>query len=349
MGLKSLLSYQRGLRLQDSPLWLDATTARDLCFVSHALVPAARRHTRVVTSELTAELLRALGGVSGTHEAEGAPRWLVAAWGQRFSLGDVGLELLPSGHALGAASLLVQWRGERILYAGPLGFSASPLVERLEARPCDVLILPCGAAVEALPIEEDRQVKAGIVAFVEQSWAAECTPVLFCAPVGGAQQLVATLAAAGFQMRAHRQVWAACRVYTKRAVAVCTDAIALLRRHEAACPPDLGQRREVVLWPKGLHRSRALGKLGRVRTAWVTALPQQSTGRQPPQVDVVFALQTLARPEELLEYVRACSPERAVLLGPAPTALVEALSRRGVAVETIGPSHQLDLFGSVAT
>ena len=344
-----LLSYQRGLHLRDSPLWLDAVTARDLCFVSHALVPAARRHTRVVTSELTSDLLRALGGVSGAHEAEGSPRWLVASWGQRFSLGDIGLELLPSGHVLGAASLLVQLRGKRILYAGPLGFSASPLVERLEARACDVLVLACGAALKAQESDQDRQIKADIVTFVEKSWATDRTPVLFCAPVGGAQQLVATLAAAGFQMRAHRQVWAACRVYAKRAVAVCADAVALLRRHEAARPPDLSQRLEVVLWPMGLHRSKALAKLGPVCTAWVTALPQQSTGREVPSVEAAFSLQTLAESKDLLDYAQACSPERVLLLGRAPAELVEGLSRRGMAVETIGSSHQLDLFGSLST
>src|SRR4051812_34139303 len=117
-------SYRGGVRVHDSVLACDATSGSDLIFVSHAGalegrgphgLPRARGGRRKI---LTTETTLALLGTAGDRLR---PHTLTAAYGRPFTLGSMRLELFPSGHLPGAASLLCEREGRRIVYAGPIG------------------------------------------------------------------------------------------------------------------------------------------------------------------------------------------------------------------------------------
>src|SRR4029079_7812971 len=102
----------------------DAAAGTDLVFLSHA--PALSVHARravprlgrarrqLLTTELTLALLGAAGDRLKTHALPGA-------YGRPFSLGDLRLEMFPSGFMPGAPSRLCDRGGQRIVYAGPIG------------------------------------------------------------------------------------------------------------------------------------------------------------------------------------------------------------------------------------
>ena len=58
---------------------------------------------------------------------EGAPRGTqAAAYGEKIMIGDVAVTLLPAGHVLGSAQVLIEWKGVRAVVSGDYKRSADP-------------------------------------------------------------------------------------------------------------------------------------------------------------------------------------------------------------------------------
>src|SRR6185295_11754176 len=123
------LSYRGGVRVRDSVLACDTASGSDLVFLSHAGAlgraasgaPRARGGGRrkILTNETTLALLGAAGERLRPHA-------LTAGYGRPFTLGGMRIELFPSGALPGAASLLCERGGQRLVYAGPIGALSSP-------------------------------------------------------------------------------------------------------------------------------------------------------------------------------------------------------------------------------
>jgi len=114
----------RGVRLLRTNVTCDALgAAADLVFLAHAqaLGPAGGRRfplrrggrQELLVTDTTLTLLGAAGELLRRHA-------LPAAFGRPFKLGEARLELFPSGHLPGAASLLVEIGGRQVVYAGTI-------------------------------------------------------------------------------------------------------------------------------------------------------------------------------------------------------------------------------------
>src|SRR3954447_26205118 len=116
-------SHRGGVRMEGTHLTCDAVgSASDVVFLSHARAVAGTRRLRLRRAgrqELlaTPRTLALLG-----RAGEGLRRHaLPAPFGRPFALGEVRVELFPSGHLPGAASLLCEAGGRRLVYAGAVG------------------------------------------------------------------------------------------------------------------------------------------------------------------------------------------------------------------------------------
>jgi len=113
-----------GVRIAGTVIACDAAIGSELVFLSHA--PAFGVHARRALPQLrgvrrqllATELTLALLGPAGARLKAHA---LPAGYGRPFSLGDLRLEMFPSGFIPGAASLLCEHDGRRIVYAGAIG------------------------------------------------------------------------------------------------------------------------------------------------------------------------------------------------------------------------------------
>src|SRR6185436_5029098 len=116
-----------GVRIAGTVIACDATASTELVFLSHA--PPFGVHPRralprvgggrrqVLTTDVTLALLGPAGQRLAAHALPGA-------YGRPFGLGDLRLEMFPSGFMPGAASLLCERQGQRIVYAGAIGEGA---------------------------------------------------------------------------------------------------------------------------------------------------------------------------------------------------------------------------------
>jgi Cft2 family RNA processing exonuclease len=336
-----LFEYHRGLHLRDTPLWLDADERRELCFVSHALVAGAGRQKKMLTTDATARILRALATTYGRGRRVHEPQVLVTPFGRTFSLGNMNLEFFPAGYVLGSASLLINHRGLSIVYAGQVNPAPSSerLVEQLEARHCDVLVLPCRLGAQRLALPPAEEVRAQLLRYVHSVLDEGGVPVLLCSVVGEAQALVRLLGGAGIALRGHRKIRAVCDVYDDLQPGAFGEAA--IRHHAGPIAPE---SREVLLWPADLGRSPAVEKQPAARIALVSSLARDPSVPAEMGCEAAFPLGMHPDYRGVLEYVHACAPTTVVLTGSYSDELAADLQAQGLSVISVGPRTQLQLL-----
>jgi putative mRNA 3-end processing factor len=317
------VQWRDGVQIVGTPLWCDARRAREACFVSSALIAEARRHRQVIATRETVALL---GDVPASA--------LAVPYGRPFTLGDVRLELFPSGHMLGSASLLALVGGARVVYAGvvnpagarPAGTGAAPppLGQAAEIRACDALVVD--AALAQPRFDPPAEVAASLRTWVAAAIADGATPVLLAIPLSGGLELARSLS--DLPLRAHRAFVDAAR----RARALGHD-LRIPRRF--AGPPPQG---EIVVWPASQRDAAALSSIRRARFAAVGPFAPGDLA-----ADAAFPLADRADHAALVSYIRQSQAPLVYLLH-APDALVAALAKHGIHARPLGPPQQLGLF-----
>ncbi|MFH1132322.1 MAG: hypothetical protein V1754_13375 [Pseudomonadota bacterium] len=336
----SLFEYRDGLHLRDTVLWFDAPKPRQFCFISHALIPNAFCHKQTLSTGSTAELLWAMASAHGKGRRVHEPKALITPYNRTLSIGEMRLTLIPAGHLLGSASLFIEYRGQRILYAGHINPQHGVFCEKMEIRPCDLLILPCALSANRnflFPPRDDTE--RALVRFVSQAFTEGVPPILFCSSLGEPQEVMRLMAREGIRVVAHREIFSACSVYTKHAPVSLN--MSNVHQYSRRCDP---KQREVLIWPIRLRWSPSLQRFPSARTAFLSDFSLYKGIRKELACDTSFALGTHADYSRLLEYVRTCAPKQVLVTGATSQDLVADLQALGMAISQIGPQEQLALF-----
>ena len=155
-----------------------------MCFLSSADRVGRTGHGQLIGTAITLALLDAAG-----------PGNLAVPLRQRFTLGTVRLELIPSGRGFGAAALHTDVAGRTVLYAGAVRTSAGGVGDAAELRACD-------AVVVAAPFGEPRHqfpplatAIAAAIDWTRAQLAAGRRPVLFVDTVLDGLEVASLLAA----------------------------------------------------------------------------------------------------------------------------------------------------------
>ena len=125
------MTWRDGVHLTGTPIWCDARRRRDVCFLSSADRVGRTGHGQLIGTAITLALVDASG--PGGH--------LAVPLRQRFTLGTVRLELIPSGHGFGAAALHADVAGKTVLYAGTVRTSTGGVGDAAELRACDAVVV----------------------------------------------------------------------------------------------------------------------------------------------------------------------------------------------------------------
>src|SRR5215216_2415206 len=92
--------FRDGVHLPDSDLWLDPHHARETAIVSHAHADHMCAHGRVLATPATAAMMR-VRGARGCHFQN-------IEFGEVIEIGGAEVTLVPAGHVLGSAQVLVE-------------------------------------------------------------------------------------------------------------------------------------------------------------------------------------------------------------------------------------------------
>jgi Cft2 family RNA processing exonuclease len=318
--------YNRGLQIPELDLWLDPHRSRDVAVISHAHSDHVRRHRTTYVTAPTAHLLN--------HTGKGGSKTVALEYGQRTPYGRGHLTLLPAGHILGSAQVLVEAGDHRLLYSGDLKLEPGLTAEPVSIPHADTLVMESTYARPHYRFPPAEEVLGRIEAFCRQALRNGETPILYAYPLGKSQDVLAALGSADLPMAVHPSIAAVSAIYEHCGVR--------LPSYDVIKPGDDGGR--VLIVPPQTRGSDFLAGIERRRTACVTgwALDRGATYRF--RCDEAFPLSDHAGYPDLLEYVERVAPACIYTVHGFARELARDLRQRGHRAYALSQPDQLPLF-----
>ena len=313
------VSWRDGVHLTGTPIWCDARRKRDICFVSS--LDGRPAGAQLIGTPATLALLAAKG--SG-H--------LAVPVRQRFTLGTVRLQLIPSGRGLGAAALHADIAGRTVMYAAAVRTFAGGLGDAAEVRSCDALVVdaPYGEPHHVFPPLE--KVIDEVHTWTRAELAGARRPVLFADSVLDALEIACSLAAHGIPVSSSKNV---------RDAAARASTLAPLPGHAAEAIARVGKEPRAVVWLDNDHAGlrKAIGTY-RFSTALASgrAIAVRDSGAG---YDAVFAWACSADRAQLLAWIDATGARSVFITGSCADAIAATLGPRA---RVLGPPQQMALF-----
>lgn len=130
-----LVIDENGLYCRTGNFYLDPKHASTYAIVSHAHGDhAARGNENVYCTAATAAIMQ------HRYHKDAGKNFLIYGWGDPFHINGVRISLIPAGHIMGSAQILMEYEGVRYLYTGDYKLQDDPTCERIEFVKADVLI-----------------------------------------------------------------------------------------------------------------------------------------------------------------------------------------------------------------
>ena len=180
-----------GLYCAPGQFYIDPHRAVDRAVITHGHSDHARSgHGAVLATAETIAIMKVRYGeqCGGTFQA--------APPGKTQTINGVSVRLVPAGHILGSAQIVLEWAGQRAVVSGDYKRSADPTCAPFELVTCDVFVTE---ATFALPvfrhepaISETRKLLASLIAEPHR------THMIGAYGLGKCQRIIALLRASGY-------------------------------------------------------------------------------------------------------------------------------------------------------
>ncbi|MEM8588499.1 MAG: ligase-associated DNA damage response exonuclease [Pseudomonadota bacterium] len=124
-----------GLHVVPGDFYVDPVRPADRAVITHGHADHARPgNASVLATDQTLAIMRARYG-----DQAGASLQALAYY-EPVEIGEVSVRLVPAGHVLGSAQVVLEYRGSRVVVSGDYKRGADPTCAPFEAVPCDVFI-----------------------------------------------------------------------------------------------------------------------------------------------------------------------------------------------------------------
>ena len=317
--------YQRGVYLPKRDFWLDPQDAKGFAFVSHAHRDHIAPHEEIVVSEQTAALMRnRLPGIRTEH---------CLLFRERQIVRGLDIMLLPAGHILGSAQLLLFADGETLLYTGDFKLRRGKSGEPAESCQADTLIMETTFGLPRYQFPPTEQVVDQIVAFCRETIEDGHVPVLLGYSLGKAQEILCSLEGAGLTPMLHGSVYQMTRVYEQLGQSFC--------KYVRYNTNDVAGK--VLVCPPSANRSYMLEKIPRKRVAMLSGWAIEPNAIYRYQVDAAFPLSDHADYNDLIRYVDLVRPKRVLTLHGFASEFARDLRQRGVEAWALTEGNQMEL------
>ena len=183
----------QGLYCEPGDFHIDPALPVARAIVSHGHSDHARPdHDAVLATPETLAIMQARLG-----EGRAGRQQMPLGYHQPIVQNGVRITLVPAGHVLGSAQVLLEWQGSRIVISGDYKRQEDPTCAPFEPVPCDVFDTE---ATFALPVfrhppvgQEIRRLLDSVALFPERAH------LVGCYALGKCQRLIALLRQAGWQ------------------------------------------------------------------------------------------------------------------------------------------------------
>ncbi|MEM7008368.1 MAG: hypothetical protein AAF462_04465, partial [Thermodesulfobacteriota bacterium] len=199
-----MIEYQNGTHLVGTELWFDAKKKVPLSFISSADIEKFSAPEKILATPQTIKFL---------EKKIKKPVVLPCPYYRPFALGNLQVELVPSGTMLGAAQMIIDKGDKTLLYSGDINLKHLPTTDPAYTKHCDVLVLKCpyGTADYKFP-NLDKSMES-LINFINDAVSDGQTPVLLTDPVGVAQDIINELSVKEFRLSVHKTIHKYTKIY----------------------------------------------------------------------------------------------------------------------------------------
>ena len=321
------ISSSSEIKLSGADIYFDSKRAVPLSFVSSANINRLPRSDKIIATPETVKLL-------GKKIKDSAV--LSSPYGKPFTLGSYSIELIPSGQMLGAAQVVVEKDGRRIIYAGGFKLKNTATAGYAELRRCDTLIVDCAYGAPKLIFPPPEAVMESVFEFINRTFFEDNIPVILINPMGKAQDLIIFLGAREVRMSLHPAMVKTLRLYEDLGVRI---------------PPYGGIKRKhfknnVLIAPFSYRNSPVVERLKKKRVAVVSGRSMENGAliRSALRAEVAFPLSNHWGYDEISEYLNVSRPENVIIRGNFSDSLTNGLKKDGWNVTALKRPRQLTLF-----
>jgi Cft2 family RNA processing exonuclease len=189
-----------GIFLPQLDLWLDPIEDCATAWISHGHSDHARGcHGRVFATPDTLRIYR-------TRLPENTPAAQPVEYGVPWDLGPARLTAYPASHIVGAAQLLIECEGERLLYTGDIKLRAPLCGLETQMVACDRLIIESTFGLPIYRFLSREAARDRIVAFARETLESDGIPAFIGYSLGRGQEIVHVLCEAGIPTAVHGSI-----------------------------------------------------------------------------------------------------------------------------------------------
>jgi putative mRNA 3-end processing factor len=204
----------QGLFCEPGGFFIDPLRAVDRAVITHGHSDHARPgHHAVLATPETLAIMRARMGDGRAGETQQA-----LPYHQALAIGGVMVRLVPAGHVLGSAQIVLEWQGSRAVVSGDYKRQRDPTCAPFEPVECDVFVTEAtfGFPVFRHPPPEQEIAKL----LKSRALFPERTHVIGAYSLGKSQRVIALLREAGWDgpIYIHGALAALCALYEAEGV-----------------------------------------------------------------------------------------------------------------------------------
>lgn len=313
----------RGLYCEPGDFFIDPARPVDRAVITHGHADHARPdHDQVLATPETLAIMAARMG----EDRAGRIRQALAP-GESITRNGVAIRLVPAGHVLGSAQVVLEWRGSRAVISGDYKRRRDPTCAGFEPVPCDVFVTE---ATFALPVFHHPPAEAEIARLLESvRLFPDRAHLIGVYALGKCQRLIRMLREAGWDrpIYLHGALVALCDLYERLGVPLGPLAPVPMPAKRGAGGMLAG---EIVLAPTGAEATPWVRRLAEpvicAASGWMRVRQRART----KGVELPLIISDHADWDELLQTMTdVAAPEVWVTHG-RDDALVHALAGRGV-------------------
>lgn len=307
-----------GLYCRPGDFFIDPVRPVPRAVITHGHSDHARPgHDAVLATAETLAIMQARMG-AGLPETRQALRY-----GEAMTLGDVRLRLVPAGHVLGSAQVVMEHAGARAVVSGDYKRGLDPTCAPFEPVVCDVFVTEAtfGLPVFTHPpaLGEARKLIDNVALFPER------TQLVGVYALGKAQRLIALLRQAGWDrpIYLHGALVPICDIYTAHGV-----ALGELRAATIAAKGELAG--QIVLAPPSATGDRWARRMADpvlcMASGWMRVRQRARAGG----IELPLVISDHADWPELLQTASDVQAPEIWVTHGSEEALIHALGQRGV-------------------